>query len=149
MAKPSSDLDVVTDSRGRITLFDGCQPVCSVSSNGVPRPVKRPPSWPRVKKIDLVEGRTLNRVHILSRNSKTIKAVVKRIPASQRAKQCDTCPKVHSVHNPSCSANLRLNTFASKNGHLYNIHTKADLGKWRSDSEFLGSATVGTITYFR
>ena len=140
---------MVTDSRGRITLFDGCQAVCKVNSRGEPRPVKRPPSWHRVKRVDVVEGQTLNRVHILSRVGKTINAVVKVIPASQRAKQCDTCPKTHSAHNPSCSANLNLNTFASKRGHLYNIHTKADLGRWRSDGEFLGSATVGTMTYFR
>ena len=150
MAKEAdAALDVVSDSRGRITLYDGPLAVCRVDKKGQPRPVKRPPSWHRVKKVHLIEGQTLNRVHIVKRSKRMIEAIVKVVPASQRKKQCDTCPKQHSPHNPTCSANLGLATFATRSNHLYSITTRADLGPWRTDSEFLGSATVGTTTYFK
>ena len=142
-------LDISSDSRGRITLFSNYQAVCTVNKNGVAKPVHRPPSWSKIKTVHAIEGKTLNRVHFTAKTPQAIDAVVKRIPDTQRKIQCDRCPKTHRKTNAQCSANLGLQTFALKAGHLYDIRTGADLGTWKSDATFLGSATVGSVTYRR
>ena len=147
MNSTGKELILEQDARGRITLFDGNTAVIKINNKGVAKHVQRPPSWHKIKRVDYICGQSLNRVHVVKKNSRTIEAVVKRVPDSQRRIGCDTCPGKHSSLNPSCSANLKLKTFAYRPNHLYNIKTRKDIGKWLPDLTFYGRSTVGVGTF--
>jgi len=137
------------DARGRVTLFVGAQPVAVVNKRGKSTPVVRSPVWSKVRTIHFVEGVTLNRVSIIQSThaKQRMQCIVRKASAAQIDQHCDTCPKVHRSTNPSCSATLKLNTFASKPGHLYSIKTRRDQGAWRSSTTFLGASKTGNATY--
>ena len=140
----------VVDARGHVVLFEGAVPVISVTKNGGVRRIFRPPVWGRVKEVQFVCGSTLDRVAVTERASATrFEAIVNQVSARQLRWGCDTCTKGHSSHNPSCSANLGVKTFASKPGHLYDIRTRQDLGRWTSDILFIKASKTGLGTFTR
>ena len=141
----------VTDARGRVTIYDGPVPVVRVSSRGTAERVVRPPVWARVVAVHYVAGRTLDRVAVIERRAggAVLLCVIRRAAPQQLTTQCDACPKRHRHRNTSCSANLGLDTFARRPGHLYDIHTRRDVGAWSCNATFLGKAKTGVGLYTR
>ncbi len=138
----------VVDARGHVVLFEGAVPVISVTKSGGVRRILRPPVWGRVEEVQFVCGATLDRVSVTERASTShFEAIVNQVSAQQLEWGCDTCSKGHSSHNPSCSANLGVKTFASREGHLYDIKTRQDLGKWTRDILFIKASKTGLGTF--
>lgn len=143
-------VETVVDARGRVKLFNNATVVGTVSRSGVFRASVCPPVWARVQTVHFVEGRTLDRVAVVSGlHSRRMVCVVRKATPEQIKIQCDACPKSHSSRNPSCSANLGLKTFARRPSCLYNITTRKNIGPWKKSATFLRASKTASAVFTR
>jgi hypothetical protein len=130
-------------------------PVARVGASGDVTPItEAPPVWSRVKAVHYVCGKTLDRVALIhprtpAGHRNRIDAICHKVSDRQRRIGCDMCPKTHRLTNVTCSANLGLHTYATKDGHLYDIHTRADLGKWNMSATFWKTSRTALASFTR
>jgi hypothetical protein len=125
-----------------------------VTASGDVKPLyTAPPVWSRVKAVHYVRGVTLDRVALLhprsAGNPRVLEAICHKVSDQQREQNCDMCPKTHRASNVTCSANLGLHTYATNAGHLYDIHTRADLGPWNMSATFLKTSKTALASFTR
>jgi len=143
-------METSSDSRGRVTLFEGAIPALKVTRAGVSRPANPVPVWSRVKAVHFVMGGTLERVAIVDTHGRdAMTCIVHMVPESQRAKHCDKCPKTHRTTNAACSANLGIDTYASTPGTLYDINTGRTHGRWRHNGVYRGTSKTCLADFVR
>ena len=136
--------------RRTVLLFEGIVAKVVINSNtGQAKAVNRPPSWSKVKKIDYVVGKTLERISVTRRTDRLIEGYIRRPTPIQIQIGCDTCKRMHRKLSRTCSANLGLKPFPSVESHIYNIKTREDIGKWQIDAQYLGHSGVGRVTCSR
>ena len=147
-AGTEDDGGLVAESRRRtVLLFEGIVAKVSINSaTGVARVVNRPPSWSKVKKINLVVGKTLERISVIRQTEKTIEGYIRKPTPIQQQMGCDTCKRMHRKLSRTCSANLGLKPFPIRESHIYDIKTRQDIGKWQIDAQYLGHSGVGRVT---
>lgn len=144
------DTETVVDARGRVRVFQDANVVGAVTKRGVCRASHAPPVWSRVRTVHYVEGKTLSRVSVVSGlHSRRMTCIVHKASPAQLKHHCDACPKSHRSTNPSCSANLGLETFASLPSCLYEITTRRNTGQWKRSASFLRASKTANAEYTR
>lgn len=140
----------VETKRGVTTIYNGLFPVGRVKRNGkLEFNVRGPqPRWSRVKVVQYIEGQTLSRVVVVDAGLNTFFGVFRTVSDRVRESQCDDCINRHQPSNTNCSATLKLKSFASSQGTLYEWGTKRPAGKWRKQDVYVRPRVcTGTATY--
>lgn len=143
-------VETVVDARGRVKLYNKANVVGTVSKSGKFRASLCPPVWARVKAVHFVEGKTLNRVTVVSGlKSRRMVCIIRLATPTQVQTHCDACPKSHSSKNPSCSANLGMKTFARRPSCLYDITSRKNTGAWKRSATFLRASKTANAVFTR
>lgn len=150
MARRVDDEDIVAvTKKGITTLFDGAQPIATINRSGYCRPLwRRQPRWALINTVQLIEGQTLNRIHIIEKTPRFLRAYVRVVSNDQKTKQCDYCIRQHRPTNKKCSATLGITSAAARKDVLYDWVTKKGLGRWRRSEWIIGGRDrVGIAEY--
>ena len=142
--------DASISSKGITTLHKDYRPVLSINRDSETRPLySRQPCWALVKKVDFLEGVSLNRVVVVSRKPNYMRCIVRVASDAQRVAGCDRCIRSHRPTNRKCSATIGIRSNASLKNRLYVFeNTKLVKTKWRRISwEIRGRDRVGTAEY--
>ena len=144
----NDDIVAVT-KKGITTLFDGARPLATINRAGYCRPLwRRQPRWALINTVQIIEGKSLNRVHVIEKKPQFIRAYVRVIATEQRKRQCDYCIRQHRPTNHKCSATLGILSSASRTDVLYDWVTKRSLGRWkRTEWSIGGRDRVGIAEY--
>ena len=108
---------------------------------------RAPPSWHRLKAVNWVVGRTLERIKLLKLTpvvardkvppvGTEARALAKMPTPAQRRMGCDRCSGLHRKRNAACSAALGIPTPLNDPGAIYDFATGNKLDtKWVVVSE--------------
>ena len=136
--------------RGVTTIYNGLFPVARVKRNGnLEFKLRGPqPQWSRVKVVQYIEGQTLSRVVVVDAGTSTFFGVFRNLNEREQKSQCDDCIRGHQSTNANCSATLKIKSFASKPGTLYEWGTKKAVGRWTKSNVYIRPRVrTGTATY--
>ena len=152
MARKDDDEDTVAiTKKGITTLYNGAQAIASINRSGYCRPLwRRQPRWSMINTVQFIEGKTLNRVHVVEQSKRYIRAYVRVLSNEQRKLQCDYCIRQHRPTNQRCSATLGLKSNASRELVLYDWATKRPAGRWKRVEWIIGGRDrVGVAEYVK